>query len=236
MVPITVSDPSRLLEIRSRLELLANNLPSTVDARNVSAIAKIPFKAMCCREGFIWRVEELGRCACESFERGNAVVAVLLSRSLTETACALWYLKEIIERQCTIGIEPDLDTRLMALLLGHRNDTAFPAAPQILTLVDRADKSFPGLRTKYDAMSEFSHPNYAGSAGVFSKPNAQTFQVGFGKTLRDRSYPNSLSLDALLGSLLMVEIAYNKIGDLMPSFIKLCEAAIAAQSLEKRDI
>ena len=59
--------------------------------------AKIPFKALCYREGLIWRMEELSRSACDCYERGDAVAGITLTRSATETAAAAWFLYDLVK-------------------------------------------------------------------------------------------------------------------------------------------
>jgi hypothetical protein len=85
---------------------------------------------------------------------------MILARSLTETACALWYLRNLVERQVNSGVQPDLDDVVMRLLMGHKGQPDFPEAMNVLTFIDKADKRFSGLRDAYDHMSECAHPNF----------------------------------------------------------------------------
>jgi len=168
---------SLLEEARQRLELLGNHLPKIVEAAAISTIAKVPFNALCCRGGLIWRAEELARTAHQCFDRGDVVAGILLTRGLTETVSALWYLKTLIERQLANGLEPDLSERLMQLLLGQRIVTDLPTALNVQTFVQHMSKTFPQLKEGYDSMSEYSHPNWAGSGFAFSKVNKDEFTV-----------------------------------------------------------
>jgi hypothetical protein len=215
---------SLLEEARERLALVRKNLPTTVEVAAVSTTAKMPFKALTCREGLIWRTEELGRTAYECFERGDIVAGILLTRGVTETVSALWYLKELIARQLANGLEPDLDEKLMQLLMGHRTETDMPAAINVQTFVDRASKSFPHLRESYDSMSEYAHPNWAGSGFAFSKIERTEFVVHYGRNLKASQEHICFGANCLVAALTTLEVAYNGISDLMPNFIEVCEA------------
>ncbi|GEP55507.1 hypothetical protein [Reyranella soli] len=135
-----------LAEARERLKLIQSSLPTSVEAAALHTNAKIPFKVLSCREGYIWRIEELGRCAYDALEKDDVVAAMVLARSLTETACALWYLDTLVKQQVNTGVQPDLDAVVMRLLMGHKGQPDFPEAVNVLTFIDRADKRFSGLR------------------------------------------------------------------------------------------
>jgi hypothetical protein len=223
---MTENDLAPLMEeARERLALLGKNLPTVVHAAAVSTISKMPFKALSCREGLIWRAEELGRTACHCFERGDVVAGILLTRGLTETVSALWYLKVLIERQLANGLEPDLDDRLMQLLLGNRTAPDMPAAINVQTFVHHTTKSFPNLKQSYDSMSEYSHPNWAGSGFAFSKLNREEFAVHYGRDLREAREHLSFGASCLVAALMTLEEAYNGIADAMPKFIEICEVS-----------
>jgi hypothetical protein len=57
-----------------------------------SLTAKMPFKALVCREALTRRTAELGRSTFESFENSKLASAILLTRVAVETSAALWYL------------------------------------------------------------------------------------------------------------------------------------------------
>src|SRR4051794_23541149 len=115
-----------LEEACARVQLLSGHLPSIVDA--AISTAKMPYKVLCYREGLIWRIEELGRAACKSYDRRDDVAGIILTRAAAETAAALWYLKELIERQISNSLEKDLNDKLNRLLLGHKNLKNMPQA------------------------------------------------------------------------------------------------------------
>jgi hypothetical protein len=216
-------DAALLAEARTRLTGIQTNLPHEIPAAGVSKTAKIPFNAICCREGLIWRAEELARSACDSFEKLDMVAGISLTRGFFETAAALWHLKETMDRQLKNGIEPDLELQIQRVILGHGGNTNLPKAINVLTFMDRLTKSFPLARKKYDMMSEYAHPNWMGAAFPFSVIDRENLVVTFGRGLRGVDYHAKLGLTCLIDGLHVAELAYNGIADVMPKFITLCE-------------
>jgi hypothetical protein len=221
---------SPLVEARQWLKVIQSALPTSVEAGGLHTRSKMPFKVLCCRAGLIWRIEELGRCALDAHEKGDVIAAMLLARSLTETACALWYLKELIERQLAEGAQPDLDDVLMRLLMGHKGDPGFPEAVNVLTFINKADKRFSGILEAYNHMSESAHPNFWGSSGAFSAVDEEKLVTQFGRGIRKTSRFQILMTKALIGSLSMTHAAYNSVADMMPAFIERCEETLDKQS------
>lgn len=218
--------PSLLASARSHVNHLTKILPAAVDRDALSTKSMSPNVALCFRAAQAWRTEEFARAACDMFERGDVVVAVSNTRGAVESVAATWYLKSLIETELAReSISPDLQARLKRLLLGQRGDTELPEAVNVLTMLDKADAEIPGIRLKYDRMSEFGHPNYHGAAGVYALPNPDTFITRFGRGIRQNEYPSRLGLNCLIAAMGTLFHAFNKIGDMTPAFVEACERA-----------
>lgn len=216
--------PSLLASARSHVSQLTNILPTAVDRDALSTKSMSPNVALCFRAAQAWRAEEFSRAACDMFERGDVVVAVSNTRGAVESVAATWFLKSLIETELAREhTSPDLHARLKRLLLGQRGDTELPEAISVLTMLDKADAEIPGLRLKYDRMSEFAHPNYSGAAGVYALPNPATFITRFGSGIRQNEYPSRLGLICLIAAIGTHLYAFNKIGDMTPAFVEACE-------------
>jgi hypothetical protein len=213
---------SRRADIRQWLDDVRARLPATVEARALSTKTRLPFKALCCRAALIWRVEELGRTAFDICEKGDAVAAMVLARSLIETASALWYLKDLLERQVEDGVQADLDEVLMRLLVGSK--ITGPQALNVLTLVDGVSKKLGSIRSIYDNLSESAHPNFDGAGGAFSRIDYSKDVVHFGRGITRADY-RRLIFPALAVGLPLSIRAFDIVSDLMPKFTEQCEHA-----------
>ena len=218
-----------LREAAQRIDHLSASLPTVIEITSLSLVSKLPFKALSFREAALWRCEELARAAHSSFTNDDVVAGIVLTRAFTETVAGIWYLLELVDRQVKAGIEPDLDDKLMRLLLGHKNDADLPEPINVLTLVGRMDKHTPGILEMDNRMSEYAHPNWAGTAFAYSAINREKMVVDLGKASPRRRLHDVVGLNCLNGCLGLLEFAYNKVTELFPAFIAACEAHLASK-------
>jgi hypothetical protein len=69
--------------------------------------------------------------------------------------------------------------RTSRLLLGSRDKTTMTDSISILTVLDGANKSYPGLSDWYAALSESAHPNYEGMLVAYSSADTQNHVTTF---------------------------------------------------------
>jgi hypothetical protein len=211
-----------MTEIRGRIEILDASLPLRVDAM-VSPDSKLPFKALIYREALIWRMAELSHGAFENFEINRLALAILETRAAVETSAALWYLHAKLDATLKAGAVGDIDDFLMKLSMGSRTDTdIMPQAISVLTFIDRVEKDVKGFRQQYDRLCEFAHPNWAGTALLYSKHDPGKLWTDFGANIRGIEGPKQVGVTNLSVALMFFERSYNRIADIMPAFIKLC--------------
>lgn len=227
--------PPTLTEVRAQLSLLSQSLPSGVDPLSMKigsgdiTRSKTPTIALCYRESQAWRFEEFTRTSCDLFDRDDIVASVACTRHAAECCAGVWYLLEQIERAIADAQDPtDLHGQMVRLFVGSKLDQNgnVPQAINVLTFLKRLDRRIPGFFNTYERLSEVAHPNWAGSAAIFSKLDPQTLITHFAKNLRDIDYVRNLNLRCLMGSLEIFSYAYNRITDLMPDFCEACEQAI----------
>jgi glutathione-specific gamma-glutamylcyclotransferase len=210
-------------EIRGRLELLESNLPRRVDGFAVSQHTKIPFKTLIYRAALMWRMAELSRSAMEHFESSKLTSAIQLTRAAFETSAALWYLRGKLDAAVESQTIGDIGAFLMRLLMGSRNNPDLPQPINVMTFVEHVEKDIKGFRQQYDGLSEFAHPNWAGTSLLYSRPDSVNGWTDFGANIRASDNIRQIGVLNLSVALGMVERSYSHIGDVMPSFVALCE-------------
>ena len=214
-----------MTEIRGRIEILDASLPLRVDAM-VPPDSKLPFKALIYREALTWRMAELSHGAFENFEKNRLALAILETRAAVETSAALWYLHTKLDATLKAGAVGDIDDFLIKLSMGSRTDTdIMPQAVSVLTFVGRVEKDVKGFRQQYDRLCEFAHPNWAGTALLYSKHDQAKLWTDFGVNIRGIEGPKQVGVTNLSVALMFFERSYNRIADIMPAFIKLCEGS-----------
>lgn len=220
----------RLQEIARRIEMMESSLPKRIDPASISLKAKLPFKALDYREALLWRFVELCRCALDHFNEEDLAAATILTRAALETVAALWYLNRKIKSVIDTEIVGDVDNFLMRLLMGSKTDSAMPDPVNVLTFVERVNAEIDGFRQQYDELSEFSHPNWAGTSMLYSKPNFAKIWTDFGKNVGNLEGVKEVGTINLNIAMVMFEHSYNQISEMMPTFIQICERELESKS------
>jgi len=216
-------------EIGRRLEVFESNLPKHLDAFALCSDSKLPAKVLRYRESLMWRVAELGRAAFHEF-RGNRLVAgIVLTRAVAETSAALWYLRSKVDDAIKSNQVGDIDTYLVKLNVGiatappKPDEGEFPRPVKIGKFLDQVEEVIEGFGEHYGVLSEFAHPNWAGTVSLYSKFDPENLTIDFGKYIRSGEQAKALGITSLHGSLGLFEVTYNNLTDSMPAFVELCQ-------------
>lgn len=99
-------------------------------------------------------------------------------------------------------------------LVGSKDGTTKIESHNILTAVDRLDKEFIGLRRMYDTLCEFTHPNWSGCMGSYSKLDAAKYTLHLG---REHANPpvTAFGLVPLIAGLVIFQDHYNALSGLL---------------------
>ena len=141
---------------------------------------KAPMRSWMLREALFWRLYDLMTQSYALYQQGHMLGARILLRSGFETLAILIYLNQLSQQV--------LDSKLSfhawaektsTLLLGSRNCADMPKSINIVTVLEKCDKRYPGLTKLYAALSESAHPNYEGLLTGYSKINHNENEVTF---------------------------------------------------------
>ena len=231
--PLGSSIAALMDEIRGRLELFESNLPKRVDAFAVSSISKLPSKVLWYREALIWRMAELGRAALQNFEQDTLVAAIVLTRAAVETTSALWFLWAKVAAAVNANVIGDIDEYLMKFVVGtataapnaQPTDPDLPRPVRVGTFLKEVEKDIPGFTHQYGVLSEYAHPNWAGTVLLYAKHDTKNLVTDFGKNIRCGDNAKTIGVGNLSVALMIFESQYNKIADLIPAFTKLSESS-----------
>ena len=219
-------------EIRENLELLESSLPKRVDGWALSQMSKLPFKVLGYREALAWRMAELSRAAFEEFGKDRIAAAIVLTRAAVETSAALWYLCGKVEASVESAEIGDIDDYLMKMNMGMATDpptdpktgeAIMPRPIRIGKFLDSVEKDVNGFNRQYGYLSEYAHPNWAGTVYLYCKFDREKGAADFGQNIREPDGTKVIGTGNLSVALLMFERSYNRVADLIPDFTKLCE-------------
>jgi hypothetical protein len=222
-------------EIRQSLELLESSLPKQIDGWALSKKTKLPWKVLLYREALIWRIVELGRSALESFGGYRLVSGIVLTRAAVEATAALWYLCAKVASVIDSNMVGDIDEYLMRLSMGTatgwpEDSSSQPAMPRPIRIgkfLERVEKDIEGFKHQYGVLSEYTHPNWAGTVLLYSSTNKQTAITDFGQNIRGSDSAKAVGIVSLSVALKLFHAKYNRIGDLLPAFIGVCEGQLS---------
>lgn len=163
---------------------------------------KASFRCWLLREAAFWRVTDLLTQSYALHQQGHGLGARILLRSAFETLAALIYLNhnmlKVLEVKLSFHEFSHLTTRQVA---GSKNDPEQVKAVNVITMLDKAEKRYPGLRSTYDSLSESAHPNFEGMIWGYSKVDHDEYETNFSNRWMDL-YGEHLvsSMEACMGS------------------------------------
>ena len=233
-----MSFPPRLnQDLLERIRLVADelsaSLPEAFDIASLSTKAKLPFKALTLRESLIHRASELADTALDLIDSRRFIPATIIARALMETTGLLYWLHHRVESAVKAGQVGDLDDFLMRGLVGDKLDDGEDdiVALNAMSGIDRVsqdEKDLPvTFREMYDWLCEFTHPNWGGVMGAYSKVDRQNWRVTFGSRRDPKDWE---FLEAPLHrSLWVFRDRYNDMARFFPAFIALCEEDLESQ-------
>jgi hypothetical protein len=218
--------------IRRNLELLESSLPKRVDGWALSQMSKLPFKVLGYREALAWRMAELGRAAFEEFEKDRLAAAIVLTRATVETSAGLWYLCAKVDALVESDEVGDIDDYLMRMIAGiatgaptdvTTGETITPRPIKVGALLKEVDKDIEGFSHQYGILSEYAHPNWAGTIYLYAEYDKERGLADFDQNIREPDGTKGTGVNNLSVALLMFERSYNRVADLIPDFTKLYE-------------
>lgn len=141
---------------------------------------KANFRVWMVRELALWREHDLMVQSYALHQQGHGLGARILLRSGFETLATLIYLNLLMQQVLEGKVDFHLfGEKTAALLLGARNNDDMPEAINILTVLGKCDKRYPGLMGVYADLSESAHPNYEGLMAGYSKTDYEEFETAF---------------------------------------------------------
>lgn len=141
---------------------------------------KAPFRCWLLREAVFWRATDLLTQSYALYVQGHALGARILLRSAFETVSMLIYLNQLIQQVLDWNLDfHAFGTKTSVLLLGSRDGSTKHQSINILTILSKCDRRYPGIERLYAALSESAHPNYEGLLAGYSKVDREEHETRF---------------------------------------------------------
>ena len=189
---------------------LRNALPNTIHARNFTLHSAVPFRAAVLKEALAYRASSLADGCISEMTHGRWVNCIVLIRCIVETGALLYCLGKNVSTSIQTKSDEGLWLFLQRAAIGATTIDGFPLPHNVLAMIDKVNKEFPGFRDAYNRFSEFAHPNCLGVltayADAATTPTSSTFGL-------NQQVPQEVHAAGLLGILTVVQYAYNRCGN-----------------------
>jgi hypothetical protein len=213
------------------LAYLRGYLVTDISAEEAGRIPKVARKAKVLYQCLVRRVLDAADGAVLGWNARNLLTALTMARSLVETTAALHDHSEKLKSAVSRESLDDVDAIIMAGIFASRTFLGaadeIPPSTNVLTLIDRLDgwlkqrgASGAVIRTFYDTLSEFAHPNFFGITLVYTDNDYAKGSVSFRPTEETRAGAYD-EIRMALGLLTVARLAVLQFEDLAPEIIRL---------------
>lgn len=189
---------------------------------------KAPFRAWMLREAVFWRLQDLLTQSYALHQQGHALGARILLRSGFESLATLIYLNQLMQQVLdgTVSFHV-FGEKTSVLLLGARNNENMPRSLNIVTVLEKCDKRYPGLMKLYANLSESAHPSYEGLCMGYSKIDRDEYETHFSNRWAE------LYGERHLGSMGLCMATFNhEYNEVWPALMEKLEVWIEANDAE----
>lgn len=131
---------------------------------------KAPHRSLVLRELVFWRIIDLLEQILFLEKNNHILGARILLRSAYETLGILIYLNQKT-RELLDGIITYNDFEIITnrLILGNKKNDSGIESINIITVLEKCNKKYPGIFERYKDLSESAHPNFEGMCMGFSE-------------------------------------------------------------------
>ena len=115
---------------------------------------KAPFRSMTLRETVGWRTQDLLEQSIMLYDSHHLLGARILLRSAFETLAMLIYLNQLTRNVLSGTLDfHEFSDKTMILLLGSRDSSTPLNSLSIITILEKCNKRYPGIKNLYEALS-----------------------------------------------------------------------------------
>ena len=141
---------------------------------------KAPFRSLTLRETVAWRTQDLLEQSLLLFDSGHILGARIILRSAFESVAMLIYLNQLTRKVLEGQLDfHEFSAKTTTLLLGSRDNKTPYKSLNIMTILEKCNRKYPGIIELYAALSESAHPNYEGTCIGYSDINRKQFITTF---------------------------------------------------------
>lgn len=220
-------DPHDDLEIIESLTSLRERLIPELGTEYIASTPKIVWKLASVYQCLIRRILDATDGMRSAWQADNLLTAITMGWSLIETGAIIQHLRDSIKKAVAEKDVTALDKAIMNVGFGTKLKNLYQQRPgedyeaqNVLKVIDKMDKRMfkgrkPPMRSTYDHLSEFVHPNSFGILGLYSDSLTEEYRVEFGRTAHKREGILA-NLRITLAMVWLAEIVATEIDEMVP--------------------
>lgn len=177
-------------KVNNALSRLAAQCVERVDLSDpILARSKLAWKVAIVRQVLTHRLVDLTSSTCLEFNAGNSLACVVVARAAFETCALIEYAAQNLSFHLKGEDLPAINELLTTTLFGTRNprwlaNGESPKALNILTAIEKLDRTLEGAAAHYDRLSDIAHPNSQGTHQFYATTNYDDASVSFRREKR----------------------------------------------------
>ncbi len=189
---------------------------------------KATFRVWMLREAVFWRLHDLMTQSYVLHQQDHGLGARILLRSGFETLAILIHLNQLMRQVLDDQLDfHSFGIKTSVLLLGSRDGSTNLQSLNIVTILQKCDRRYPGTEKLYAVLSESAHPNYQGMVGGYSKIDHDEYETHFSNRWME------LYGNRHLGSIeLCMSTFHHEYNDVWPSLMEKLEEWIESNDAE----
>ncbi|PCJ95091.1 MAG: hypothetical protein COA45_12525 [Zetaproteobacteria bacterium] len=178
------------------------------------ARSKLAWKIEIYSQAMRYRLIELSEVCIEQWNKERFVSCFIFARSIIETVSVLYDFELRLEKALINKDLSVVDDIIMSKTFSSRLEDLFDGrinskVPSVLTAIDKVDKIIDGVRSEYNRLSEFAHPNYFGVSNAYGKIDYEFGDVSFGNQHNKKNV--YMRVQAPIGLLSIANHTFDKI-------------------------
>ncbi len=206
-----------------------NNLIVRLDSRRSYRVdpagrpptPKVVWNLQCYVQLALHRVVDLSSETCNAWNSKKPVVAIILVRAVIENCAYLYDIASKLRMNIQNNDFQSIHDLIINRMMGSRTIKGSQESVNVMTVIDKVDKTIAGFRDHYEFLCDFCHPNYSGMHGLYGKINREKIYFDLNRDFGLTEQVFTFILTGLLPGLLMFEESLNQIEKTYPALIKL---------------
>lgn len=221
-------------DVNSIIERLSSRRLYRVDPVGRPPTPKVVWNLQCYVQLALHRVVDLSTETSNAWNSKKPVVAIILVRAVIENCAYLYDIASKLRMNIQNNDFQSIHDLIINRMMGSRTIKGLQESVNVMTVIDKVDKTIAGFRDHYEFLCDFCHPNYSGMHGLYGKINKKEKYFDINRDFGMTEQVFTFLLTGILPGLQIFEESMNQIEEMYPEITKLSnEDAAKSKSVKE---